>query len=119
MRNTSHESAVAHTAALSTPSFASCSCAPWNARLAMSSDTVKPIPATAPPPASAAQPTGRRNLPPLRRVARNDAPRMPAGLPATYATRIPIVTGEVNARPRKGPSIGMPAFPSANSGTIT
>jgi len=40
-------------------------------------------------------------------------------LPATYATRIPSVTGDENARARKPPSIGMPAFASAKTGTIT
>lgn len=70
-------------AALSTPSFASSSSAPWKARLAISSDTVKPIPAIVPPPATAAQPTGGRIRPPLVRLTSAVAPTMPAGLPAT------------------------------------
>ena len=80
---------------------------------------MKPMPATAPPPASAAQPTGSRSLPRLSRVASHEAPTIPTGLPATYATRMPRVTGEVNALLRKPASMGMPAFASANRGTIT
>jgi hypothetical protein len=49
----------------------------------MSSETVNPIPAVAPPPTSAAQPTGGRRRPRLRIVTRYDAPRIPIGLPAT------------------------------------
>ena len=37
-------SSAAQRAALSTPSFASCSWTPWNARLAIRSDTVNPMP---------------------------------------------------------------------------
>ena len=40
------------------PSLASSSSGPWNARLAISSETVNPMPAIAPVPANAAQPTG-------------------------------------------------------------
>ena len=47
----------AHSAAVSTPSFASSSSTPRKASVAISSETVKPIPAIAPPPSTAAQPT--------------------------------------------------------------
>ncbi len=49
----------------------------------MSSETVKPIPAIVPPPATAAQPTGGRSRPPLSRVTSQDAPTIPTGLPTT------------------------------------
>ncbi len=73
----------AQRAALRMPSFASSSCGPSNARVATSSDTVKPIPAIVPPPATATQPTGGRSRSWLTRATSHDAPRMPSGLPAT------------------------------------
>ncbi len=82
-RKTSQASNDAPRAALSTPIFASSRSAPVNASVAISSDTVKPMPAMAPAPATEAQPTGGRTRPPLRRVTSHAAPRMPAGLPAT------------------------------------
>ena len=42
------------------PTFASASWVPWKASEAISSDTMKPIPAMAPAPVTAAQPTGGR-----------------------------------------------------------
>ncbi len=54
------------------PSFASSSCAPSKASVAISSETVKPIPAIVPPPATAAQPTGGRSRPRLSRVTSHD-----------------------------------------------
>ena len=54
------------------PSFASSSCSPWNASVAISSETVKPIPAIVPPPATAAQPTGGRSRPRLSGVTSQD-----------------------------------------------
>ena len=50
-------------AALSTPSFASRSSSPSKASAAISSETVKPMPAIVPPPIVAAQPTGGRSRP--------------------------------------------------------
>ena len=50
--------AAAQAAAASTPAFASSSCSPSNARPAISSATVNPMPAIAPPPASVGQATG-------------------------------------------------------------
>src|ERR687897_162645 len=87
-RNRSHVTIDAQRAALSMPTFASSSCAPSNARVATSSETVKPIPAIVPPPATAAQPTGGRSRSPLSRVTSHDAPRMPSGLPATYPKKL-------------------------------
>ena len=49
----------------------------------MSSETVKPIPAIVPAPATDAQPTGGRRRPWLRRVASQVAPTIPTGLPTT------------------------------------
>ena len=43
---------------LRTPSLASWSWLPWKASVAMRMETVKPIPAMVPVPATAAQPTG-------------------------------------------------------------
>ena len=106
-------------AALSTPSLASSSRAPWKASVAIRIETVKPMPAIAPPPATAAQPTGGRSRPRLIRVTSQALPTTPIGLPATYPTRIPSVIGDVNAWRRNPAESGMPAFASANSGTIT
>ena len=89
------------------------------ARSEISSDTVKPIPAMAPPPARAAHPIGGRTRPRLTLFTSQDEPVTPTGFPSTYAVRIPRVIGDVNARPRKPASSAMPAFASANSGTIT
>jgi hypothetical protein len=80
---------------------------------------VKPIPAIAPPPTSAAQPTGGRTRPRLSFVTSQVPPTTPTGFPSTYPIRIPSVIVEVNARPRKPGSSAMPAFASAKSGTIT
>ena len=44
---------------------------------------------------------------------------MPIGLPRTYATTIPIVTGELNARERNAPLTEIPVLASAKSGTKT
>ena len=60
----------------------------------MRMETVKPIPAMVPTPATAAQPTGGRSLPRLIRVSSQDAPAIPAGLPTTYPMRMPRVMGE-------------------------
>ena len=56
---------------------------PLKARVAISRETVKPMPAIAPAPATAAQPTGGRSRPRLSRVTSQDAPTMPIGLPTT------------------------------------
>ena len=64
-----------------TPSFASSSSLAARRRCStISSETVKPMPATAPPPASD-RPADRQPRPPsTRRVASHDAPRMPERL---------------------------------------
>ena len=85
----------------------------------MRMETVKPIPAMVPTPVTAAQPTGGRSRPRLSRVSSQDAPAMPAGLPATYPIRMPSVIGEAYARARKLPLSTIPALASANSGTMT
>ena len=66
---------------VSTPSLASDSASPWNASEAISSDTVKPIPAIEPPPSTEAQPTGSRRRPRLSRVTSVAPPKIPIGLP--------------------------------------
>ena len=63
--------------------MASSSSWPWKARLEISSETVKPMPATAPTPPSPGQLIGSRWPPNTRRVASHDAPMIPAGLPTT------------------------------------
>ena len=83
-RKTTQPSAEAHTAADTMPTFASASWLPWKASEAISSDTMKPMPATVPAPVTAAQPTGGRI-----------APRL---------TRLPLTV--------------IPAFATANNGTI-
>ena len=51
------------------PTFAPASWLPWKASEAISSDTMKPMPATAPAPITAAQPTGGRIAPATVSVA--------------------------------------------------
>ena len=63
------------------PSFASSSSVPPNASVAISNETVKPMPAIVPPPATAAQPTGGRSRPPLTRVTSHVPLTMPTGFP--------------------------------------
>ena len=75
-RNTVQVSADAQNAADRMPSFASASRVPWKASEAMSRATVKPIPAIAPAPATAAQPTGGWMRP---RLSAADQPRGPGG----------------------------------------
>ena len=57
--------------------------AAWKASEAISRDTMKPMPAMAPAPVTAAQPTGGRIAPRLTRVSSQAAPTVPAGFPAT------------------------------------
>jgi hypothetical protein len=68
-------------AAASTPSFACSSWLPSNARLEIRMETVKPTPATAPPPAITGQLRARCRPPKTRRDASHVAPRTPTGLP--------------------------------------
>src|SRR3954471_2649472 len=67
-RNTAADSKGASTAVASTPIFACCSSWPCNAREAINSATVNPMPAAVPAPTTAPQPTGGRPQP---------APRQP------------------------------------------
>jgi len=85
----------------------------------MSSDTVKPVPATAPVPVSPGQVRVGRVPPSARRVPTQEAVTIPSGLPATYATTIPSVTGEVMASRSRPTSRWIPVLASANMGTIT
>ena len=80
-RNTAQVSSVAQIAPDSTPSLASARSLPVNARLAMSSDTVNPIPATVPTPSTAPQPTGGASLPLVSLVTSHAVPAVPTGLP--------------------------------------
>ena len=80
-RNTIQVAAEAHSAAESTPIFASCSSAPRKASDAISRDTVNPTPAIAPAPVTAAHPIGGRMRPRLSRVTSQAAPTVPAGFP--------------------------------------
>ena len=70
-------------AALRVPIFASSRSAPSNARVEISSETVKPMPAIVPAPATAAQPTGGRMRPWVTRVTSQVAPTIPTGFPRT------------------------------------
>ena len=80
MRKTSQPSTAAQAAAVRTASFASSSSRPSKARVAIRIVTVKPIPATTPAAARPGQVTGSRS--PLR-VASQEAPQIPTGLPTT------------------------------------
>ena len=82
-RKTTQVSSDAQSAARRMPSLASSSCSPSKASVAMSSDTVKPMPAIAPAPVTAAQPTGGRTRPRVRRVTSQAKPAIPTGLPTT------------------------------------
>ena len=87
-RYTAQVSAADTTTAVSAPTFAWSSSAPWNARVAMSSATVKPTPAIVPLPSTAAQPTGGRIRPRDSRVtAHAVAPRPAACRPRTRRAR--------------------------------
>jgi len=65
------------------PSFASSSSCPLKAMLAISSETVKPMPATAPPPMMAGQLSARRSPDSHGREASQAAVQIPIGLPRT------------------------------------
>ena len=117
-RKAPHADSAERTAPARMPILASSSSWPWKAMLEMSSETVKPMPATAPMPASPGQLTGRRWPPKTRRVASHEAPAIPAGLPTTYPTTMPSVTGERSASPRSPPLKVIPALERAKSGTI-
>ena len=80
---------------------------------------MNPIPAIVPPPTTAAQPTGGRRRRPVNRVASQQTPAIPTGLPTTYPKNMPSVTGDVTAAARRSPSMRTPMLASANSGTIT
>jgi hypothetical protein len=106
-------------AVASTPSLASSSSGPSNASVATSKETVKPMPAEAAAPINTGQVTVSRAPPSIGRVASQVAPRIPTGLPMTYAAMIPSVTGDVIAPDSVSESSRMPALASAKSGTIT
>ena len=67
---------------------------PVNASVAIRIETVKPIPAIAPPASTEPHPTGGLIRPPLSLVTSHVAPLIPTGLPTTYPTMIPSVIGE-------------------------
>ena len=116
-RKTTKLSSVARVAAPSTPSFASSSRCPSNARLEIRSATVKPMPATVPPPTIVGQLNDRWRPP--TRDASHVAATIPSGFPTTYPKTIPSVMGDATASPSRSASISMPAFASAKRGTIT
>ena len=82
-RNVTQVSSDAPAAAPRMPSLASSSSTPEKARVAISSATVKPIPAIVPPATTAAHPTGGRSRPRLSRATSQETPTMPTGLPIT------------------------------------
>ena len=77
------------------------------------------MPAIVPLAVTAAQPTAGRTRPCVIRAITHEAEITATGLPTTYPSTIPRVIGELIALLRKGPSIVMPAFAKAKSGTIT
>ena len=91
---------------------------PLKASVEIRIDTVKPMPAIAPPPATATQPTGGRRRRLLARLTSHVVAVTPTGLPTTYPTRMPSVIRDRNAWVRKLTETGMPAFARANIGTI-
>ena len=90
-------------AAARTPSFASSSCLPSKARLEISTETVKPTPATAPPPAITGQlsPDAGRRATTWTRASRAQGSR--AACRPRSRTAMPSVIGEVTASPRSCP----------------
>ena len=82
-RNTIQLRRDATIAAPSTPSLASSSRWPVNACVEISSETVKPMPATAPPPTIVGQLSDRRRPLSQGRDASQVAVTMPIGLPIT------------------------------------
>ncbi len=80
-RSTAQPTAAPARTEPSAPSLASSSRSPVKARLAISSETVKPIPANAPPAASSGGLSGERGPCSAGREASHEAPAMPSGLP--------------------------------------
>ena len=118
-RYTTQVSSDETTAADSAPSFASASSAPEKARSAISSATVKPMPAMVPLPSTAAQPTGGRIRPWLSRVTTEDVDHQRD----RFADDVADQHAERDRRSctpyrRKSGLSSMPALASANSGTI-
>jgi hypothetical protein len=73
--------AGAITIEISTPSFASARSRPRNAKFEISSETVKPMPITAPPPARTGQLIGNRGPRNAGRDTSSEPSRIPTGLP--------------------------------------
>ena len=82
-RKISHVPSEAASADARMPTFASSSVAPSKASVAISSARVKPMPATVPAPATAAQPTGGLKRPRVARARAHETPKIPSGLPTT------------------------------------
>ena len=80
-RNTTQVSSVAMIAPDRMPSLASASSVPVKASEAISSATVKPIPATAPTPRTAPQPTGGVSRLLVTLLTSHAVPAVPTGLP--------------------------------------
>ena len=118
-RNTSHVASDAHTTVLSTPSLASSRSIPRKASVAISNDTVKPIPAIVPPPITDAQPTGGRSLPRLSRVTIHVEPAIPTRLTDDVGDDYPERDRRaVRAREKAAVDL-MPSVGEREQGTIT
>ena len=118
-RKTSQLSNVASTDAPRIPSWASCNCSPSKVMWAMSSATVKPMPATVAAPTSGGHGIVSGNRPSRRRVANQVAPVIPTSLPTTRPQTMPSVMREVSPRSIASRLSVTPALASANTGTIT
>ena len=110
-RYTTQVRTLATTAADSAPSLASSSRASWNARVAISSATVKPMPEMVPLPITAAHPIGGRTRPRLSRVTTHEVATTATGLPTTY----PMSDAESDRR-RVGVSQEVAVQPDARVG---
>ncbi len=119
IRKTTQVAADAMAAAARTPIFASARWSPSKASVAIRNETVNPMPAIVPLPATEAQPTAGCTRPCVIRAIAQDAETTATGLPTTYPRTMPSVIGEVTARRRNSSSTTTPALASANSGTIT
>lgn len=117
--NAAHASRDASADAASMPSLASWSSRPSNEMSAMSSKTVKPMPATIVALATDGMGTVRGRPPSRERQTSQLTPVIPTSFPTTSPATMPIVIGEPAASRMTLASTFTPALASANAGTMT
>ena len=90
-----------------------------NARPVTKSETVKPMPATAPMPTNWRHETSVGSVPIRSRTANHVKAVTPTSLPTTRPTTTPWVIDDDHASANASAVIGTPALARANSGTMT